>query len=92
MPKINTITDFTTAVLTALSAAFSDHRIDAVNVTKNNGVHLTGLTIQPKNKKVAPTFYMERILLHSNPDSHLQQSSIRSSATVQLRYPVPMPA
>lgn len=59
MPKINTITDFTTAVLTALSAAFSDHRIDAVNVTKNNGVHLTGLTIQPKNKKVAPTFYME---------------------------------
>ena len=59
MPKINTITDFTTAVLTALSAAFSDHRIDAVNVTKNNGVHLTGLTIQPKNKKVAPTLYME---------------------------------
>lgn len=59
MPKINTITDFTTAVLTALSAAFSDHRIEAVNVTKNNGVHLTGLTIQPKNKKVAPTLYME---------------------------------
>lgn len=59
MPKINTITDFTTAVLTALSAAFSDHRIETVNVTKNNGVHLTGLVIHPQNKKIAPTIYME---------------------------------
>lgn len=59
MPKINTINDFADAVHTALSAAFSDHRIEAVNVTKNNGVHLTGLTIYPKNKKVAPTIYLE---------------------------------
>ena len=59
MPKINTINDFSAAVHTALSAAFSDHRIEAVNVTKNNGVHLTGLTIYPKNKKVAPTIYLE---------------------------------
>lgn len=59
MPTIKTINDFTNAVHTALSAAFSDHRIEAVNVTKNNGVHLTGLTIYPKNKKVAPTIYLD---------------------------------
>lgn len=59
MPTIKTINDFSAAVHTALSAAFSDHRIEAVNVTKNNGVHLTGLTIYPKNKKVAPTIYLE---------------------------------
>lgn len=59
MPKINTINDFTTAVLTALSAVFSDHRIEAVNVTKNNNVNLTGLVFHPQNKKIAPTIYME---------------------------------
>ena len=59
MPKINTINDFTTAVLTALSAVFSDHRIEAVNVTKNNNVNLTGLVVHPQNKKIAPTIYME---------------------------------
>jgi len=58
MPKINTINDFTAAVHTALAAAFSDHQIEIVNVTKNNDVHLTGLTIHPKNKKIAPTIYL----------------------------------
>lgn len=59
MPTIKTINDFTTAVLTALSAVFSDHRIEAVNVTKNNNVHLTGLVVHPQNKKIVPTIYME---------------------------------
>lgn len=59
MPKINTINDFSAAVHTAISAAFPDHQIEVVNVTKNNNVHLTGLTIQSKNKKVAPTIYLE---------------------------------
>lgn len=54
-----TINDFTNAVYTALSAAYPECRIKAVNVTKNNGVRLTGMAIQPKNKKIAPTLYME---------------------------------
>ncbi len=59
MPTINTISDFAAAVQTALTAAFPECRIEAVNVTKNNGVHLTGLAIHPKNKKIAPAIYME---------------------------------
>lgn len=59
MPKIKTINDFINAAHTALAAAFPECRVETVNATKNNNVHLTGLTIQPKNKKVAPTLYME---------------------------------
>lgn len=59
MQTINTIQDFTAAVQTALTAAFPECRIEAVNVTKNNGVHLTGFAIHPHNKKVAPTIYIE---------------------------------
>ena len=59
MPTIKTINDFTIAVHTALSAAFPECQIEPSNVTKNNDVHLTGLTIHPKNKKVAPAIYLE---------------------------------
>lgn len=59
MPSINTISDFAAAVHTALTAAFPEYRIEAVNVTKNNGVHLTGLAIHPKDKRIAPAIYME---------------------------------
>lgn len=59
MHTINTIKDFTAAVHTALSAAFPECQIEPINVTKNNDVHLTGITIKPQNKKVAPTLYME---------------------------------
>ena len=59
MPTIKTINDFTIAVHTALATKFPEYKIEAVNVTKNNDVHLTGITIKPQNKKVAPTLYME---------------------------------
>lgn len=59
MHTINTIKDFTAAVHTALSAAFPECQLEPINVTKNNDVHLTGLTIHPKNKKVAPAIYLE---------------------------------
>lgn len=59
MPKINTINDFADAVHTALATEFPECKIEAVNVTKNNNVHLTGMTIKPQNKKVAPAIYLE---------------------------------
>lgn len=59
MPKIKTINDFINAAHTALAAAFPECRVETVNATKNNNVHLTGLTVYPQNKKVAPTLYME---------------------------------
>lgn len=59
MPTIKTINDFSAAVHTSISAAFPDHQIEVVNVTKNNNVHLTGLVVHPQNKKIAPTLYME---------------------------------
>lgn len=59
MPSINTISDFAAAVQTELTAAFPECRIEAVNVTKNNNVHLNGLAIHPKDKKIAPAIYME---------------------------------
>lgn len=59
MPTIKTINDFSAAVHTSISAAFPECKIEVVNVTKNNAVHLTGMTIKPQNKKVAPTLYME---------------------------------
>lgn len=33
--------------------------VKVIDVTKNNSVHLTGLTIRPQNKNIAPTVYME---------------------------------
>ena len=60
MPTIKTINDFTIAVHTALSAAFPACSIEPVNVTKNNDVHRTGLTICPSsNKIIAPTIYTD---------------------------------
>lgn len=59
MPKINTINEFINAAHTALAAVFPECRVETVNATKNNDVHLTGLIVYPKNKKVAPTIYME---------------------------------
>lgn len=59
MPKIKTINDFINAAHTALAAAFPECRVETVNATKNNNVHLTGLTVYPQNKKVAPTIYLE---------------------------------
>ena len=60
MPTIKTINDFTIAVHTALSAAFPAYSIEPVNVTKNNDVHRTGLTICPSsNKIIAPTIYTD---------------------------------
>ena len=59
MPKINTINEFINAAHTALAAAFPECRVETVNATKNNNVHLTGLTVYPQNKKVAPTIYLE---------------------------------
>ena len=59
MPTIKTINDFTIAVHTALATKFPEYKIEAVNVTNINDVHLTGITIKPQNKKVAPTLYME---------------------------------
>ena len=59
MPTIKTINDFTNAVHTALATEFPECKIEAVNVTKNNNVHLTGMTIKTQNKKVAPAIYLE---------------------------------
>lgn len=59
MPTIKTVQDFTAAVQTALTAAFPKCKIEAVDVTKNNDVQLTGLAIHPQNKKASPTIYME---------------------------------
>ena len=59
MPTIKTISDFTNAVHTALATEFPECKIEAVNVTKNNNVHLTGMTIKTQNKKVAPAIYLE---------------------------------
>ncbi len=58
MPTINTIQDFAIAVQTALTAAFPECRIESVNVTKNNNVHINGLAIHSQNKKISPAIYM----------------------------------
>lgn len=87
MPSINTINDFAAAVQTALTVAFPECRIEAVNVTKNNGVHLIGLAIHPKDKRIAPAIYMEPYFSALQSDSRLKQLSARSSAHVRLRYP-----
>lgn len=59
MPTIKTIQDFTAAVHTALASAFPECMVKVIDVSKNNGVHLTGLTIRPQNKNIAPTIHME---------------------------------
>ena len=59
MQTIKTINNFTTAVHTALAAAFPECRIEAASVTKNNGVHFTGLTVRPQSQRIAPTIYMD---------------------------------
>lgn len=59
MQTINTIQDFAIAVQTALTAAFPECRIESVNVTKNNNVHINGLAIHSQNKKISPAIYME---------------------------------
>lgn len=86
MPTIKTINDFSAAVHTAISAAFPECKIEAVNVTKNNGVHLTGLTIHPKNKKVAPTIYMEPYfnILQSGQSLETVISQITNNCTAAL--------
>lgn len=86
MPTINTISDFAAAVQTALTAAFPECRIEAVNVTKNNGEHLTGLAIHPKNKKIAPAIYMEPYFsaLQSGQPLETVVSQIISTCTAAL--------
>lgn len=86
MPSINTINDFAAAVQTALTAAFPECRIEAVNVTKNNSVHLTGLAIHPQNKKIAPAVYMEPYFsaLQSGQPLETVVSQIISTCTAAL--------
>ena len=86
MPTINTISDFAAAVQTALTAAFPECRIESVNVTKNNNVHLTGLAIHPHNKKVAPAIYMEPYFsaLQSGQPLETVVSQIISTCTAAL--------
>lgn len=86
MPKINTINDFAAAAQTALAAAYPECRIESINVTKNNSVHLTGLTIKPQNNKVTPTLYMEpyfNMLKSGNPLEEVINQII-SSCTAAL--------
>lgn len=59
MPTINTINDFAAVVHTALTAAFPECCVEMTNVTKNNGVCQTGITVQPKNQNVVPAIYLE---------------------------------
>lgn len=86
MPTIKTINDFSAAVHTSISAAFPDHQIEVVNVTKNNNVHLTGLVVHPQNKKIAPTIYMEQYfnVFQSGQSLETVISQITSNCTAAL--------
>lgn len=59
---ITTMEAFAGTVKGAMEAVYgSRYSISIQTVTKNNGIHLTGLTIREKGSNVAPTIYMESL-------------------------------
>ncbi len=51
--------DFTAAVEEALIEKYPDYEIKVESVNKNNGTHLTGIIVRPKDKAVGSVLYME---------------------------------
>lgn len=59
---ITTMEAFAGTVKGAMEAVYgSRYSISIQEVTKNNGIHLTGLTIREKGINVAPTIYLESL-------------------------------
>lgn len=59
MGQIKTFDNFVTAVKDALVKEFPDCQVEIIPVTKNNGVHLQGVSVKPQGTSVAPNVYME---------------------------------
>lgn len=91
MPKINTINDFTTAVHTALAAAFPECCVEITSVTKTMECARTVLLSRQKIKQSFLHSIWSRILKKFSPEKRWKKSSDRSSAAAWLHYPIRKP-
>lgn len=91
MPKINTINDFTTAVHTALAAAFPECCVEITSVTKTMECARTVLLSRHKIKQSFLHSIWSRILKKFSPEKRWKKSSDRSSAAARLHYPIRKP-
>ena len=56
-----TIEVFTEIIKSEMEKIYSSkYKVDVLNVVKNNGLHLTGITIRNRESNMAPTIYLDR--------------------------------
>lgn len=59
MNQIKTFDNFVALVKDALAKEYPDCQVGIIPVTKNNGVHLYGISVRPKGISIVPNIYME---------------------------------
>lgn len=59
MNELKTMEDFISSVKTSLAEAFPVCKVSVKDITKNNGVCLSGIAIQTQDTGIAPVIYLE---------------------------------